>query len=54
MTTENTIRLLISKLHACKFGYDRAVAQKDSIAAAKWKTGYHHTKERIDTLRETL
>ncbi len=54
MTTENSIKLLISKSHAYKSGYDRAVAQKDAIAAAKWKDGYNRIKETIDELRETL
>lgn len=54
MTTENTIRLLVSKLHAYKFGYSRAVEQKDFVAAAKWRAGFQDTKTKIDELREDL
>lgn len=54
MSTENTIRLLRSKLHAYKFGYSRAVAKKDFVAAAKWKAGFQNTKTKINEMREGL
>lgn len=54
MTTESSINLLISKSHAYKRGYDKAIAQKDVVAAARWKDGYNKIRENVNKLKEGL
>ncbi len=52
MTKEAKIRLLVSKSHAYKFGYRRAVKEGDTAAADKWKAGYMDIVEEINDLKD--
>lgn len=50
MTKESTILLMKSKLNAFKNGLERAKAQGDVEAAAKWREGCRNTQARLKQL----
>lgn len=54
MTRESKIRLLVSKSHAYKTGFQRAVEEGDAEAAEKWKAGYQVIVDRINELKDDL
>lgn len=52
MTKESTLRLMECKLQAFKNGFWKARANKDYVAAEKWKDGCKAIQERITELKQ--